>query len=370
MSDEFTRRNLLRATAATAAGFGVTGTVAGGGAGTDTDPQVTGRIPCRTFDAVDLTTVSASEPLPDQATGIQPGSQMFIQYPDGTTAGCTANFIWRDTSGSSVGSVSGADEGDGSGDTAASDPDDSDDSDDPDDADTQAGPAEETDDLYIGAAGHCFIEGDATADDRAGDDSERTYDVSQLTVRVCKNCNVGGLTGLAVATGEVYELGEVVYARQALPDDEGTEGEEVGHDFGLVRVPDELRPAVDPSMPQFGGPIDVQDGTVPAGETVCQYGAGVANGEVFPTMATRGVSEGDLGSPGSWYAALRASPGDSGSPLVEYEFGSGTDATGVLTHLTTAGVAGTTVTRCIEMPKDDELDLDLEVVRATEDVTS
>jgi hypothetical protein len=366
MSDEFTRRNLLRATAATAAGFGATGTVAGDGVGTDADPEVTGRIPCRTFDVVDLTTVSASEPLPDQATGIQPGSQMFIEYPDGTTAGCTANFIWRDTSGP--------------GDGDSEDSEDSEDPADPDDpndrglsaedggSDDAGGPAG-SDDLYIGAAGHCFIDGDATADDNAGGPDEKTYDVSKLTVKVCKDCNVGGLTGLAVPRGEVYELGEVEYARQVRPAEDGTEGDEVGHDFGVVRIPDELRPAVDPSMPQFGGPIDVQDGAVPAGETVAQYGAGVANGEVFPTMATRGVSEGDLGSPKSWYAALRASPGDSGSPLVEYEFGSGTDATGVLTHLTTVGVAGTTVTRCIEMPKRDDVDLDLEVVRANEDVT-
>lgn len=259
MSDEFTRRNLLRAAAAAAAGSGVTGTVAGEGAGTDTDPQVTGRIPCREFDVVDLTTVSASEPLPDQATGIQPGSRMFIEYPDGTTAGCTANFIWRDTGGS--GGSPGAPEDEGSDDEGSPDGEkglsvaEDGGSDD-------AGPQSGNDDRCIGAAGHCFIDGNATADDRAGGDDERTYDVSQLDVTVCKDCNVGGFTGLAVATGEVYELGDV-----------------------------------------------------------------------------------------------------------EYEFGSGTDATGVLTHLTTVGVAGTTITRCIEMPKDDDVPLDLEVVRANEDVT-
>ena len=44
-------------------------------------------------------------------------SQMFIAFPDGTTAGCTANFIWRDGGG----------------------------------------------DLYIGAAGHCFLPSDKNA---------------------------------------------------------------------------------------------------------------------------------------------------------------------------------------------------------------
>ena len=63
---------------------------------------------------------------------------------------------------------------------------------------------------------------------------------------------------------------------------------------------------------------------------------------MFATAGTRGVSEGDIirkdvdedGANDSWYAGIRASPGDSGSLLVEYEAGQGTDAAGVLTHLT------------------------------------
>ena len=352
MSDEPSRRNLLRASAAATAGLGVVGTAAAEG---DAAPEVTGEIPCVDLTDVEdrTTTVSASEPLPEQATGIRPGSQMFIEYPDGTTAGCTANFIWRDTS------------------TTIDD-----------DFDDERGNSpvfgDDRNPLYIGAAGHCFLPGDQTADDEAGDDFEETYDVSQLTVKVCKNCTFGGITGLSFVDGEVYELGEVVYARQALPNDEGTEGDEVGHDFGLVRIPEEFRPAVDPSMPQFGGPIGTQDGVVPAGETVCQYGAGVGNGEVFATAGTRGVSEGDIirkdvdedGANDSWYAGIRASPGDSGSLLVEYEAGQGTDAAGVLTHLTTVGTAGTTVSRCIQLPKQDDVDLELDVVRGNEDVTA
>jgi hypothetical protein len=357
MSNEIPRRRLLRTGAAVTAGLGVVGTA---GASENDTVEIEGQIPCVDLTDVEdrTTTVSASEPLPESATGIQPGSQMFIEYPD-ATAGCTANFIWRDRS-------------------------------------TVIGEGEPNDPyrnpLYIGAAGHCFIQGNNTADEDAGSDDENTYDVSELTVKVCKDCTFGGITGLSVLRGEVYELGEVVYARQALPNDDGGEGEEVGHDFGLVRIPENLRPAVDPSMPQFGGPIGEEEGAVPLGETVCQFGAGVGNGEAFATAGTRGVSEGDLGSEGkSWYAGIRASPGDSGSLLTEYEAGSGTDAAGVLTHLTTVGTAGTTVSRCIEMPVEDDVSLaptedsdgeinvedgdedeppELEVVRANEDVTA
>lgn len=347
MSDEFTRRNLLRATAATAAGLGVTGTAAGR---SGDSPAVTGRIPLREFDAVDLTTVSSSEPLPEHATGIRPGSQIFIEYPDGTTAGCTANFVWREPPASdSDGPADGDATDDEQSGTAADEG-----TENSENGDTDAG----SETLYIGAAGHCFLPGSKNASENAKREAETdddVYDVSQLTVTICKDCNVGGITGLSVARGEVYELGEVAYARQNLPD-----GTQVGYDFGIVEIPAELHHAVDPSLPQFGGPIGAEDGAVPEGEPICQYGAGVANGEVFPTMASRGVSEGDLGTPESWYAGIRATPGDSGSPLEEYEFGAGTDAAGILTHLTTAGIAGTTVPQCVAMTeRDTDIDLDL-----------
>ena len=245
MSNEIPRRRLLRTGAAVTAGLGVVGTA--GASGNDT-VEIEGQIPCVDLTHVEdrTTMISASEPVPERATGIRPGSQMFIEYPDGTTAGCTANFIWRDT-----GTTLGGDGADGSDDSG--DPDDPDDSSATTDGSTagSGGPNP----LYIGAAGHCFLPGDETADDEAGDDFEKTYDVSQLTVKVCKNCTFGGITGLSFVDGEVYELGDVVYARQALPNEQGTEGDEVGHDFGLVRIPENFRPAVDPSMPQFGGPV-------------------------------------------------------------------------------------------------------------------
>ncbi|PSQ10757.1 hypothetical protein BRC99_06915, partial [Halobacteriales archaeon QS_7_69_60] len=142
MSDELSRRNLLRVSAAATAELGVFGTAAAEG---DAAPVVTGEIPCVDLTDVEdrTTTVSASEPLPEQATGIRPGSQMFIEYPDGTTAGCTANFIWRDTSTTIH-----------------------------DDFDDERGNSpvfgDDRNPLYIGAAGHCFLPGNQTADDEAG----------------------------------------------------------------------------------------------------------------------------------------------------------------------------------------------------------
>jgi hypothetical protein len=143
------------------------------------------------------------------------------------------------------------------------------------------------------------------------------------------------------------------------PDSDGGFYEEVGHDFGLVEIPKQREDLVDPSFPQFGGPTGVSDDAVPQGEPINQYGAGAGNGEVFPTMGSQGASLGSQDDPDgeSWYAALRSSPGDSGSPIQSTAPGaegvSGEDAAGILTHITTLGTAGTTIGQCKNMVRRD-----------------
>jgi len=321
MSDRFTRRSLLRASAATVAGLGAAGTASATGVdAAELDPE---RIPLREFDDGELRTETVSpSAVPERAEGVRPGSQLFISFPGGTTAGCTANFVWRDAGGSGGG------------------------------------------DLYIGAAGHCFLPEGANASanaQRAAESDDEVFDVSQLSVEICTDCTVGGYAGLVGLGGRTVELGEVVYARQALPD-----GSQVGHDFGLVRIPDAAGDLVDPSLPQWGGPDGVLSGAAPEGSPVNQYGAGVGNGEVYPTQGSSGVSFGEFGTPESWYAGIRASPGDSGSPLVQTETdveSPGGPAAGILTHITAIGVAGTTMSRCKQMPLEDGVDLDVEVVQ-------
>jgi len=308
-TDDLSRRKVLRASAATVAAVGGVGTAsamdpASGIGGPEDVRESAEQVPC--LEVTDRATTTQSG-VPDQASGIRPGSQMLIQFPGGTTAGCTANFVWRDSAG----------------------------------------------DLYIGAAGHCFLPADKNASknaQRTNESDDDVYDVSQLSVSVCDDCLVGGATGLNF-TGPTIALGDVAYARQNLPD-----GSEVGHDFGIVRIPSNKEDAVDASMPQFGGPRGVSDGAVATGTPVNQYGAGVGNGEVFATQGSNGVSQGDLGTSESWYAAVRASPGDSGSPLQSTTAGTGLQgelAAGILTHLTAVGTAGTTIGRCRELIRSD-----------------
>lgn len=323
MTHSYTRRRLLQASTVTAIGFGAIGTTSASTDDTDEpEEEEYDQIPPLDLSDVELR-LESTDPtgIPEEADGVRPGSQMFIEDEDGT-AGCTANFIWRDTN-------------------------------DPEEP------------LYIGAAGHCFL-GDAPASERDARDHEDGDDVNGLSISVCADCTFGGATGLSVIEGKVIELGDVVYARQSNPKEGDDNG--VGHDFGLVTVPEEAEEAVDPSLPQFGGPNGVLEGAVPEGELVNQYGAGVANGEIYPTQGSTGVSLGDGGSPESWFSALRASPGDSGSPLVEGLDGGedGGAAAGILTHLSTNGTAGTTMQRCKEMPTEDGADFDLAVVQPGE----
>lgn len=330
-SDDLTRRRILRGSAIAALGAGGLSTQASGllsvnvessagdveaeadESGARAGADLEGVEPVPPLDVVDETETVAPTALPQSATGVRPGSQILVEHDDGSVAGCSANFVWRDAGGGS---------------------------------------------LYLGAAGHCFLQNAPASAEFAEGDGD---DVGGLTVTVCTDCSFGGATGMNVVQGEVIELGDVVYARQEEPGG----GEGVGNDFGLVEIPADAEHLVDPSLPQFGGPTGAVDGVVPAGDPVVQYGAGVGNGETYLTQGSRGFSLGAGPSDGSWAAGIRASPGDSGSALsaatdaVSFE---GDGAAGVLTHLTGGGTAGTTVDRCVEMVAEDGLGVDLEVV--------
>lgn len=320
IDDTMSRRRLLKASAATVTATGLMSSASAldpGGdveVATDNTPAVVGQAPC--LDLGDVT-MDTTYGVPSRSTGIQPGSMLFTTFPEGpTTAGCTANFVWEDCRG----------------------------------------------DLYIGAAGHCFLPGDAVATDNTASDEERrngeTYDPSGLTVTVCADCTFGGATALSVVKGPVIELGEVVYARQV--ERNGTEGP--GHDFGLVRIPSDKRELVDPSLPQWDGPNGVSNDAIELGLPVNFYGSGVANGEVYPTKGRIGDSLGGGTDGNIWYGVLRSTPGDSGGPLIG-ALGTGKEAGGILTHLTTSGVAGTTMSQCKKMVRRG-IGLDIDVALA------
>lgn len=232
-------------------------------------------------------------PVPADASGLGPGTLLFIEQPDATYA-CTANFLWR---------------GNGA--------------------------------LYLGAAGHCFLPEDRTSTHGPGADA----DVSKVRVEACvQSCRFGGQTGF-LFHGTTVELGPVVYARQ-----QDASGYGVGHDFGLVRIPDAHLALARSSMPVWGAMET--SGPLRAGDITCHYGNAVGFGEAYLTKARTGTGITTLPD-GSWRAAIPSNQGDSGSAVATCTAGAdGLDAAravGLLTHLTATGVAGTTMARAQAM---------------------
>lgn len=247
---------------------------------------------------LDTTVISPAElAAPEQAVDVGPGTHLVIEIPKEGTFGCTANFVWADGSTN-----------------------------------------------YLGAAGHCFLPPTATA--THGTDAD--YDASGVKVFACvRECTNGGVTGFLV-TGELVELGSVDYARQ----EETKGGKQVGFDFGVAEIPAGV--GVRTEMPVFGGPETT--GSLRAGDLVCHYGNGVGFGELYPTMGRTAV--GLFEYEGAFFFEGLGSFGDSGSAVqtcvTDAEDGlRGDAAIGIFTHLTSIGLAGTTVAQAIDMAADD-----------------
>ena len=156
--DELPRQQALAASAAAATvGCGATGSASAETDGTSgAEP-----IPCLDVTGLpdEMETVEAASVAPATASGIGPGSFLLVSH-DGTTAGCTANFV-RDSA---------------------------------------------TGDVYLGAAGHCFLPGDSRPHGASAAPAERG-DSSGLRRLRLRRCD--GPQG-----GRVVEPGGVAYARQ------------------------------------------------------------------------------------------------------------------------------------------------------------
>lgn len=237
----------------------------------------------------------AHRPMPEDATGIGPGSRILIDMP-GRSTWCTANFVWRD----------------------------------------------QHDRLHLGTAGHCLM----PAGTHASHGINADYDSSLTSVAVCVlHCSPGNLT-----TGGqppvLFPLGNVTYARQT-----GLNGN-VGNDFGLVEIPATLHPHLRPAMPVWQGPTRVA--MLAQGDLACHYGHGTALGAAWPTQGRLGVGISSFGgSIGIWRAALAITPGDSGSALAtcirDADGLHGDAAIGLITHVHNTSAAGTTVQKAQAM---------------------
>lgn len=186
-----------------------------------------------------------------------------------------------------------------------------------------------------------------------------------MKARVCvAACNFGGTTGFTLQ-GTFRTLGPVAYARQTQA------GVDVGNDFGLVEIPNNLLPELRPSLPVWGGPVTATQAN--ANGPVCLYGNGLLVGETFPTMARAGQGLSTSPTTGRWEALLPINSGDSGSALVtcgpEPDDGIGLHGNapvGIVTHgIGFAGIGipgigdGTTVNKAIAMATQAGLAIEL-----------
>ena len=112
------------------------------------------------------------------------------------------------------------------------------------------------------------------------------------------------------------------------------------NDLALVKVDAQDVSKVNPSVPDFGGPVAVSTKTFAAGDKVYSYGNSSLRGGVTQLSPKYGTSLGDDPADGGWshpvYTATPGIPGDSGSGLLDDEG----NAAGVLSTVAIAPLAG------------------------------
>ncbi len=91
------------------------------------------------------------------------------------------------------------------------------------------------------------------------------------------------------------------------------------NDFALVRVPEDQRSLVNPSVPAFGGPTGLATGELGSGDAVYSYGNSNLRGSAEALSPQRGSAVG-TGADGWFHLAyfvLPGVPGDSGSGVLD-----------------------------------------------------
>jgi len=152
-------------------------------------------------------------------------------------------------------------------------------------------------------------------------------------------CTTGSLpTGTSVQISGASRNGTLVYSSWLAMQEAGTTNANACafNDFALVSIHSDDHGKVNPSMPSWGGPVAVGDGTS-AGEQVFSYGNSSLRLGLTLLSPKTGVSLGTSG--GGWthtvYTVTPGIPGDSGSGMLD----SGGRAVGVLSTVALAPLA-------------------------------
>jgi hypothetical protein len=234
------------------------------------------------------------------SNGVSPGAQLYIDFA-GTGSPqyiCSTNFIWKD----------------------------------------------QNKNLYVGAAGHCFLPAGTTATTNAGTDGDvgpgatpAWKDSNNFNFWLCvTDCLLGGQSGAFFENfiiQQAYYLGHnPAYARQI----QGTL--DIGRDFGMIRIPAGAIAGTHPAVPVLGGPSGTLT-PVQLTDLSLIHGNAAYDGETFATKTRAGVFFGETPGSGYFTTALKGSGGDSGSSIEGLSLLAGDrpgitvpKAVGILTH--------------------------------------
>lgn len=166
--------------------------------------------------------------------------------------------------------------------------------------------------LYVGQSAHCAGTGES--------DETNGCTTTSLPLGTRVTFNEGGSPS---SDGKTVASGRLVYSswiamRQLKESDESTCAH---NDFALIRLDNQSRKPVNPSVPFWGGPVGLSSGKVTAGETVYSYGNSSLRGGMTQLSPQRGTADSDEADAKHWAHTLRAFtpgvPGDSGSAYVD-----------------------------------------------------
>jgi hypothetical protein len=169
-------------------------------------------------------------------------------------------------------------------------------------------------DVYLGQAAHCASTGESDETDgcKAG----------SLPLGTSVTFNSGGS---ADQSGKVVGKGRLAYSSWVTMQQRGEEdGNTCAYnDFALVKVDPKDVGKINPSVPFWGGPVEINATGTAAGDPVYAYGNSSLRGGLTELSPQQGTSNGDDSAAGGWSHTLTSPtpgvPGDSGSGILDGE---------------------------------------------------
>jgi hypothetical protein len=155
--------------------------------------------------------------------------------------------------------------------------------------------------VYLGQAAHCSASGNANALDG------------------CKDKSLP--LGTKVAALGANVRGTLAYNSWLAMQEAGERDRSTcrNNDFALVRLPDDVRTQVNPSVPYFGGPFGINSASCVLGDAIFSYGNSPLRANMSVLAPKRGVSLGTFEDGWTHVVAFATPgvPGDSGSAVLD-----------------------------------------------------